>query len=239
MECAAPGCCAGHDARAHRPADRLGRLARGPGEGAGDAARLALAARTAVAHARSRRPSRACPGLWSATPDGVVLTAAPADDLVGALGARAAARRRHGHPAPRRRQAGHARRARRPRDRGGAAHRRARAAPARPRRRSRARRSPVCPRSPSTSAGCVDAVFQPYVEPRTDHGRRGRRGAVALPDRGRRRHVQRRRAGAAPRRPRRTGRRPVAALPGRDLRREHLRGRPHPQDRRTRAPTAS
>ena len=92
------------------------------------------------------------------------------------------------------------------RGRGGAPDRHARAARARPRRRHPhgVHRRARVPRRRAVGAG-GDLPALRRAPP--DHGRRGRRGAVALPDRGRRRRLPRRRPGAAPRRPRRAGRR--------------------------------
>ena len=176
-------------------------------------------------------PVEGVPGLWSATPDGVVITAAPADELV--VRSVREPRRVDGtvtlHPVDGkpgtliehgdlvievvRRTDAHALRLRDP---------------------AAATRTAFTgvPAFPVDERWVVDAVFQPYVEPRRITVGAVVEGLSHFPTAVGDVIVPRRRAGAAPRRPRRAGRRAVAALPRRDLRREHLRGRPDPQDRR-------
>ena len=183
-------------------------------------------------------PAEGVPGLWSATPDGVVITATPADDLV--VRSVREPRRVDGtvtlHPVDGkpgtlvehgdlvvevvRRTDTHALRLRDP---------------------AAVTRTAFTgvPAFPVDERWVLEATFQPYVEPRRITVGAVVEGLSHFPTAVGDVTVPRRRPGAAPRRPRRAGRRAVAALPRRDLRREHLRGRPHPQDRRTRRPTAS
>ena len=183
-------------------------------------------------------PVDGLPGLWSATPDGVVLTAAPADALVvrsvseprlvdgtvtlHPVDGKPGTLIEHGDLVIEvvRRTDAHALRVRDP------------AA------LTRTAFTGV-PAFPVDERWVVKAHYQPYVEPRRITVGAVVDGLSHFPTGYRRRHVQRRRAGAAPRRPRRAERRPVAALPRRDLGCQHVRRRAHPQDRGSRRRRAS